>query len=356
MLFSCRGTFRTHPAGTAFGSPGRPPGDGCRRPGRPPALPRRAVAPGRRLRLGPRPALAPHADVRRDRLLSPARQTAAGNGPHRALRPRELPHECRRATRTARCGVSITSRSRGSLWLGEDASSFRAEVEGWKGPSVYTKAYEHEGHPVFQHEVMALLCRGLLGIAPATPEWKAYILSRRRPNGSFNSTPRGRGRRRAHYEHLVGTAGAQGARRAPGRRRRTRGVAPRVPVALAADSPGSPNRKWRGVDDVAYTWAALHSLAALDAKPARPKECAAWLHSLRNPDAGYGDRPGRQSNPTATFYALDALRVLGESPRPSRRKPPAAQAAPGGPEGLHHADRGSRRRQPRRSRGTGSEL
>jgi hypothetical protein len=67
-------------------------------------------------------------------------------------------------------------------WLGEDISGFSQEVSGWTGPSIYTKAYEHEGYPVFQHEVMALLCRGLVGIPAATPEWRAYVLSRRRRN------------------------------------------------------------------------------------------------------------------------------------------------------------------------------
>jgi hypothetical protein len=80
-----------------------------------------------------------------------------------------------------------------------------------------------------------------------------------------------------------------------------------------------PKPELAGVDDVAYTWAALRSLKALGGKPAWAGRCAAWLHSLRNPDGGYGDRPGRQSNPVATFQALDSLGVLGMTPRPSQR-------------------------------------
>jgi hypothetical protein len=54
-----------------------------------------------------------------------------------------------------------------------------------------------------------------------------------------------------------------------------------------------------------------------------------WIHSLRNAGGGYGDRPGRPSNPLATFYALDALRLLGERPRPAQGRPAARRTVPG---------------------------
>src|SRR5690606_41741274 len=34
------------------------------------------------------------------------------------------------------------------------------------------------------------------------------------------------------------------------------------------------------------------------------------LLSLRNPDGGFGNRPGMPSTPMATYYALDALKTL----------------------------------------------
>ncbi len=214
-------------------------------------------------------------------------------------------------------------------WLGEDASGFLEEVRGWTGPSIYTKAYEHESHPVFQHEVMALLCRQLLKIEPATPEWKAYVLSRRRANGSFSSTPAAEG----GDGHVMNTCWGLQALKALGE---PAGGSAALVEWLRACQLHNGGFTWQakpelaGVDDVAYTWAALRCLAAVGAKPAQAKACVAYLHSLRNTDAGYGDRPGRPSNPTATFYALDALHVLGESPQPTRRKPPFSKPLPAG--------------------------
>src|SRR5262249_24358332 len=41
------------------------------------------------------------------------------------------------------------------LWLGEDASSFRAQVKSWTRPFVYAKQYERHGYPIFRFEMMA---------------------------------------------------------------------------------------------------------------------------------------------------------------------------------------------------------
>jgi prenyltransferase beta subunit len=213
------------------------------------------------------------------------------------------------------------------VWLGEDVSGFKDQVRTWTGPSSYTKRYEHGGHPVFQHEVMALLCRTLLGLDAATPEWRAYVLSRRRSDGSFNSTPAPEG----GGGHVMNTWWGVQALRALGEPL-NRDMAAWL---QACQLPGGgftwqPNPPMAAVDDVAYTWAAVHALAAVDAKPQRGGKCAEYLHSLRNPDGGYGDRPGRHSNPVATFYALSALKALGERPQRSSRKAPSPKALPAG--------------------------
>jgi hypothetical protein len=215
------------------------------------------------------------------------------------------------------------------LWLGEDTSDFAAAAGEWTAPAPFTTAYEHEGYPVFQHEVSALLCRRLLGIRAATPEWKAYVLARRRPNGSFNNTPAADG----GDGHVMNTWWGLEALEALGE-----------PVgdtaALAAwlqscqlPSGGftyAPGATLGAVDDVAYTRAALLALARVKSSPKRRDACVAWLHSLRNADGGYGDRPGRLSGPVATYYALDALRLLGTSALPATRKAPAARSLPAG--------------------------
>jgi hypothetical protein len=214
-------------------------------------------------------------------------------------------------------------------WLGENLSGSLQEVRGWTGPSIYTKAYEHEGYPVFQHEVMALLCRELVGIPAATPEWRAYVLSRRRRNGSFNSTPAESG----GDGHIMNTWWGLQAVRALGEPATRTGAlvswieACRLPSGGFTWQPDAPLAR---LDDIAYTWAALCCLDALGAKPTPAGACAAWIHSLRNPDGGYGDRPGRPSNPVATFRALDALRILGAKPQTARAKQTTPKRLPRG--------------------------
>ena len=50
--------------------------------------------------------------------------------------------------------------------LGEDPSEFTEEVRGWTKPSAYTTRYESGGNPLFQQEVVGLLCRERLGNPP----------------------------------------------------------------------------------------------------------------------------------------------------------------------------------------------
>jgi hypothetical protein len=217
------------------------------------------------------------------------------------------------------------------LWLGEDISALTAAARAWTAPAPFTKAYEHEGYPVFQHEVSALLCRRLLGIAPATPEWRAYVLARRRANGSFNNTPAADG----GDGHVMNTWWGLEALEALGEPVVSAAAGELADWLQRCQRPSggftyAPDATLGAVDDVAYTRAALAGLAKLGAKPKHADACAAWLHSLRNPDGGYGDGPGRLSNPLATCAALDALRLLGAAPRPSTRKLPAPRRLPDG--------------------------
>jgi hypothetical protein len=212
-------------------------------------------------------------------------------------------------------------------WLGDDAADYIEEVREWTGPSVYTTAYEHEGYPVFQHEVMAILCRSLLGITDNPPAWRDYVFSRRRPDGTFNSTPAATGT----GGHVMNTLWGLQALEALGER------VPRdeklIAWLRACQRPNGgftyqPKPEMGGVDDVAYTWAALRALEAQGAKPSRPGACGDYIDSLRNADGGYGDRPGLNSNATTTMYALDALRALGREPSAKMRKPAPRRELP----------------------------
>jgi len=218
-----------------------------------------------------------------------------------------------------------------SLWLGENADSFRAEVQTWSQPSAYPLVYERNGYPVFQQETMAFACRELLQLplADISPELIKYVESRRRPNGSFNNTPASDG----SDGHALNTLWGIWALRALGRggERRDETVA----WLRACQLPGGgfthqPRAAVGAIDDVAYTWTAVRALKAFDAAPTDRNACVNYLRSLWNADGGFGDRPGLPSRPEATYYALDALAALGETPGADRRPAPAVRKLPAG--------------------------
>jgi hypothetical protein len=197
------------------------------------------------------------------------------------------------------------------LWLGEDVSAFRDVVLRWTKPAVYPKQYEQHGYPVFRLELTAFTCRRLLGLPldDLAPQFFDYLMSRRRANGSFNNTPASDG----GDGHVMNTWWGFEALRALGREVEK----PEKIIAWLRDCqlPNGgftyqPQASIGGVDDVAYTWAAVRALKQLQAAPANREACLRYLGSLANADGGFGDRPGWASNPMATYYALDALDVL----------------------------------------------
>ncbi|MBI4905476.1 MAG: terpene cyclase/mutase family protein [Acidobacteria bacterium] len=219
----------------------------------------------------------------------------------------------------------------GLLWLNEDVTSFREEVLSWTQPSIFTTQYEHGGYPVFQHEMMAILCRQLLGLPVATPQWKAYVTERRRANGSFNNTPA----RAGGDGHVMNTWWGLLALTALGE---PLGSNPDLIRWLRSCQTGSGGFTWQPkpqlapIDDVSYTWAAVLALDALGSAPERPSAAIAYLQSARNADGGWGDRPGRASNLTASARALEALGKLRTAPATSSRRLSAPRRLP---EGLH---------------------
>jgi len=197
-------------------------------------------------------------------------------------------------------------------WLGEDASELRGRVRGWKKPAVYMKQYEQHGYPILRHEMMAIICRELLGLPlNGLGEYVDYLGRRRRTNGSFNNTLAADG----GEGHVLNTWYAIEALRALGKTGEMKEQT--VAWLRACQLPNGgfayqPRPQFGGVDDVAYTWAAVRALKELGAGPADARGCLAYLHALWNADGGFGDRPGWASNPMSTYYALDALDALGE--------------------------------------------
>lgn len=219
-------------------------------------------------------------------------------------------------------------------WLGEDTSAFRAtfESEKWLKPLPYLKQYEQHGYPVFQSELGSVLARPLLGLpVQGLVEFISYIDTRRRADGSFNNTPAADG----GEGHVMNTYWGLQALKLFGRAEEKK--AETVAWLRACQLPNGgfthgPNASMGRVDDVAYTRAAARSLQLLGGAMADRAACITYLHSLANADGGFGDRPGWDSNPLATFYALDALDALGALdtlPKVKRRAPRAKISVPG---------------------------
>ncbi len=199
----------------------------------------------------------------------------------------------------------------GLLWLGENVGSFRSQVQGWTKPSAYPRQYERDGYPILRFEVMALLCRGLLGLATddIAAQFIEYLDVRRRANGSFNNTPAHDG----SDGHVMNTLWGIEALAAMGQADEKR--AETVAWVQACQRFGGgftyqPKPAFAGIEDVTYTWAAVRVLELYAERPARPDACIKHILSLRNRDGGFGDRASWASNPVATYRALDALAVL----------------------------------------------
>ena len=219
-------------------------------------------------------------------------------------------------------------------WLEEDLAAFRPGIAACVKPLGYLRQYERQGYPVLQSELGAVQSHALAGLPTEglVGPFGAYLDLRRRANGSFNNTPAADG----GDGHVMNTWWALQAGRVLGRGVKARDEL--VAWLQACQLPGggfthAPAPAFGGVDDVAYTRAALRALQFLGAEPRRRAEAVAYLHSLANADGGFGDRPGWSSNASATYHALDALAALGELgsvPRMRRRPRPVPAAVPEG--------------------------
>ncbi len=199
------------------------------------------------------------------------------------------------------------------VWLGDRAEEFRERLKTWTAPLPYLKQYEQHGYPIFQSELGLVQCRALLSmdIEPLQPAFSDYVTARRRANGSFNNTPAADG----GDGHVMNTLWGLQAARVLGLPEERK--AETIAWLRACQLPNGgftyqPSPAFGGVDDVAYTRAALKGLRLLGGEPVNREACLAWLRSLANTDGGFADRPGWLSNPLATYYTLDALDALGE--------------------------------------------
>lgn len=197
-------------------------------------------------------------------------------------------------------------------WLRQDVAEFRERVRGWTKPVAYLKQYERNGNSVFRSDASVFLTRSLLGLPldELKPHFTGYLDARRRDSGSFNNTPAADG----SDGHVINTWWGLQALHVLGRENENKAATIEWLQSCQLPSGGftwQPKPPFAGNDDAAYTWAALRSLALLGAQPKHREACIDWLVSLASADGGLGDRPRWDSNPMATYYALDALAALG---------------------------------------------
>ena len=206
------------------------------------------------------------------------------------------------------------------VWLGDKAEDLQPRVKAMMKPYRYLAQYEKHSYPVFESEVTAFLGRELLGL-PLTdiqPEFFKYIDERRRTDGSFANTPNAKN----SDGNVVTTWWGLQVLRTQNRLQEKRTETIEWLRACQLKNGGfthQPKPELGGWDDVAYTRAALRSLRELKATPTDAEACLKYILSLWNEDGGFGDRPGWQSNPMATYYALDAIDCL-TTMKPSPRK------------------------------------
>jgi hypothetical protein len=208
------------------------------------------------------------------------------------------------------------------LWLGQKPEDARAEK--WTKPFVYSAYYEQGHNPTLQHQAMAVRVRKLLGLQTKDElsAWRDYFTGRRRANGTFNNTPAADG----SGGHLINTLWATGALEDLGGEQKLEDATLEWVRSCQLPSGGftwSPGATLGGVDNVIYTWAAVSLLKRAGSAPKDRTGCVRWLREQFVSEGGFRDRPGAKANLTATYYALDTLRLLHEPLRHESRHGPA---------------------------------
>jgi prenyltransferase beta subunit len=219
------------------------------------------------------------------------------------------------------------------LWLGKSFDT--AKLAMWQKPFVYNTYFEQNAYPTLQHQAMAVRLRKLAGDSneESAALWESYFKSRMRPNGTFNNT----GATDGSDGHLVNTLWSIGALHDLDRPVDISQLAIEWIKKCQLPSGGftwSPSPALGGVENMIYTWAAVSLLSQAGADLERKASCENWVKEQLTVDGGFRSCQNALPSLTATYYALDALRMLGATASFSRRRPTSTVNAKPLPEGL----------------------
>ncbi|WP_446743418.1 prenyltransferase/squalene oxidase repeat-containing protein [Silvibacterium acidisoli] len=200
------------------------------------------------------------------------------------------------------------------LWLGHDMDTSKAAQ--WQKPLAYNTYFEQNGYPTLQHQAMAVRLRKISGEhgGSTTQEWESYFNERQRNNGTYNNAPAADG----SDGHIVNTVWAIDALEDLGIRKHLSEAG--ISWIKDCQMPGggftwSPLAELGRQENMIYTWAAIKLLARAGSAPKNKAACIRWIEEQRDVQGGYRSNAASFANLTATYYALDALRILGASHR-----------------------------------------
>ncbi|CAN5401566.1 hypothetical protein BH23VER1_BH23VER1_12680 [soil metagenome] len=166
--------------------------------------------------------------------------------------------------------------------------------------------------PSLWHFVGAVTVSG--GTVENPQDVSDFVAPRQCPSGGFEDAYRADAPRDDSAAHVVATASAVLALRALGLDVANQEACVEWIRSCQAEDGGfrwnPSNSSHSNKPDVWYTWCAVRSLMALDAKPRDPDACLSWINSLQNADGGFGDRPGWASRLYSTYHAVHALDLL----------------------------------------------
>ncbi|WP_213804066.1 prenyltransferase/squalene oxidase repeat-containing protein [Granulicella sp. dw_53] len=212
-------------------------------------------------------------------------------------------------------------------WLGKPIGSDKLAM--LQEPFVYNTYFEQNAYPTLQHQAMAVRLRKMISTDKdlSSTAWERYFKLRRRPNGTFNNSAATDG----SDGHIVNTLWGMEALEDLGQQVHLPAVGIAWIRSCQRDTGGftwCPVPELGRCENMIYTWAAVSLLSQANSRPRDTDGCVRWIHDQFTDGGGFRSSALANPNLTATYYALDALRILGASasgpirPRPARRSPP----------------------------------